>query len=73
MLTKLRDDYTADVTSVAEAAAKAGGGVIYLCNPNNPTSAVVKSEEVDWLVANLPANTTLLVDEAYITLANRRT
>ena len=66
VLTKLRDDYTADVKLLAEAAVKAGGGMIYLCNPNNPTSAVVKGDEVDWLVANLPANTILLVDEAYI-------
>ena len=44
VLTKLRDDYTADVKLLAEAADKAGGGLIYLCNPNNPTSAVVKSE-----------------------------
>jgi histidinol-phosphate/aromatic aminotransferase/cobyric acid decarboxylase-like protein len=27
---------------------------------------MVKSADVDWLVANLPHNTTLLVDEAYI-------
>ena len=66
MLTKLRDDYTADVKLLAEAARKANGGLIYLCNPNNPTSAAVKSSDVDWLVANLPANTMLLVDEAYI-------
>jgi histidinol-phosphate aminotransferase len=66
VLTKLRDDYTADVKKLAEAASKAGGGMIYLCNPNNPTSAAVKSSDVDWLVANLPANTMLLVDEAYI-------
>jgi histidinol-phosphate aminotransferase len=66
VLTKLRDDYTADVKLLAEAADKAHGGLIYLCNPNNPTSAAVKSSDVDWLVANLPTNTTLLVDEAYI-------
>jgi len=66
VLTKLRGDYTADVKLLAEAADKAHGGLIYLCNPNNPTSAAVKSGDVDWLVANLPANTTLLVDEAYI-------
>ena len=66
VLTKLRDDYTADVKLLAEAARKANGGLIYLCNPNNPTSAAVKSSDVDWLVANLPANTMLLVDEAYI-------
>jgi histidinol-phosphate aminotransferase len=66
VLTKLLDDYTADVKKLAEAAAKAGGGLIYLCNPNNPTSAAVKSSDVDWLVSNLPANTMLLLDEAYI-------
>jgi histidinol-phosphate aminotransferase len=66
VLTKLREDYTADVKKLAEEADKAKGGLIYLCNPNNPTSAMVKSGEVDWLVANLPANTILLMDEAYI-------
>jgi histidinol-phosphate aminotransferase len=66
VLTKLREDYTADVRKLAEAADKSHGGVIYLCNPNNPTSAMTSAKDVDWLVNNLPANTTLLVDEAYI-------
>ncbi|HLK69020.1 MAG TPA: aminotransferase class I/II-fold pyridoxal phosphate-dependent enzyme [Bryobacteraceae bacterium] len=66
ILTKLREDYTADVHRLAEEAEKAHGGLIYLCNPNNPTSAMTTGKEIDWLVANLPANTTLLVDEAYI-------
>ncbi|MGO9257131.1 MAG: aminotransferase class I/II-fold pyridoxal phosphate-dependent enzyme [Bryobacteraceae bacterium] len=66
VLTKLREDYTADVRALAEAADKAHGGLIYLCNPNNPTSAMTTAKDVDWLVGNLPANTTLLVDEAYI-------
>lgn len=66
VLTKLREDYTADVKKLAEEADKAKGGLIYLCNPNNPTSAMVKDSEIEWLVENLPANTILLVDEAYI-------
>jgi len=66
VLTKLRDDYTADVHKLAEEADKAHGGLIYLCNPNNPTSAVTRAKELAWLVGNLPANTTLLVDEAYL-------
>jgi histidinol-phosphate aminotransferase len=66
VLVKLREDYTADVKKLAEEAVKAKGGLIYVCNPNNPTAAMVKSGEIDWLVANLPPNTTLLVDEAYI-------
>jgi histidinol-phosphate aminotransferase len=66
VLTKLRDDYTTDVHKLAEAADEAHGGLIYLCNPNNPTSTVTRTKDLAWLVANLPANTTLLVDEAYI-------
>ena len=66
VLTPLREDYTADVKKLAEAADRAKGGLIYLCNPNNPTSAMVKSGEVDWLVNNLPQRTVLVVDEAYI-------
>jgi histidinol-phosphate aminotransferase len=66
VLTPLREDYTADVRKLAEAADKARGGMIYLCNPNNPTSAITVAKDLDWLVMNLPANTMLLVDEAYI-------
>jgi histidinol-phosphate aminotransferase len=66
VLTKLREDYTADVRKLAEEADKAGGGMIYLCNPNNPTSAMTTADDVKWLVDHLPVNTILLVDEAYI-------
>lgn len=69
VLVKLREDYTADVKALAEAADRAKGGLIYLCNPNNPTSAMVKAAEVEWLVANLPPRTILLADEAYIHFA----
>jgi histidinol-phosphate aminotransferase len=58
--------HTPDVHRLAEEAKKAGGGLIYLCNPNNPTSTITTSDDVAWLVANLPPNTNLLVDEAYL-------
>jgi histidinol-phosphate/aromatic aminotransferase/cobyric acid decarboxylase-like protein len=44
----------------------AGGGLIYLCNPNNPTSTISTRNEIAWLADNLPKNTYLLVDEAYL-------
>jgi len=66
VLTKLRPDYSADVHKLVEEADKAHGGLIYICNPNNPTSAITTRKDLEWLVANLPANTILLVDEAYI-------
>jgi histidinol-phosphate aminotransferase len=57
------------VRKLAEEAAKAGGGLIYLCNPNNPTSSLTPKNDIDWLVTNLPPHTVLLVDEAYIHFA----
>jgi histidinol-phosphate aminotransferase len=65
-LVDLREDHTADVRGLAAAADQAGGGLIYLCNPNNPTGAFTTRTDVDWLAGNLPRNTVLLVDEAYI-------
>jgi histidinol-phosphate aminotransferase len=64
--TGLRPDYSVDVQQLAEAVGKARGGLIYLCNPNNPTSAITAKKDLQWLVANLPADTALVVDEAYI-------
>jgi histidinol-phosphate aminotransferase len=54
------------VKQLAKAAKKAGGGMIYLCNPNNPTGSLTSNEDIGWLVNNLPANTVLFVDEAYL-------
>ena len=54
---------------LAEEARNAGGGLIYLCNPNNPTSSLTPSDDIEWLVKNLPPNTVLLVDEAYVHFA----
>jgi histidinol-phosphate aminotransferase len=64
--TPLNDSYSANVHRLAAEAEKAGGGLIYLCNPNNPTSTVNTRAEIAWLVENLPKNTVLLVDEAYL-------
>jgi histidinol-phosphate aminotransferase len=64
--TPLTAAYGPDVHKLAEAAEKSGGGLIYLCSPNNPTSVLTARADMTWLVDNLPANTYLLVDEAYI-------
>jgi histidinol-phosphate aminotransferase len=62
----LAANYAADVKRLAEEAAKAKGGLVYLCNPNNPTSSITPKGDIAWLVSNLPADTVLLLDEAYI-------
>ncbi|MET0534568.1 MAG: aminotransferase class I/II-fold pyridoxal phosphate-dependent enzyme [Steroidobacter sp.] len=58
------------VKELAAAAKKAGGGMIYLCNPNNPTGSITASEDIRWLVSNLPPDTVLFVDEAYLEFAD---
>jgi histidinol-phosphate aminotransferase len=65
----LTTDYTADVTKLAEAADKSKGALIYLCNPNNPTGTVTPKKDVDWLVANAPHDSVVLIDEAYVHFA----
>ena len=64
--TPLNAAHSFDVHRLAAEAEKAGGGLIYLCNPNNPTSTITSHDDLGWLVANLPKNTYLLVDEAYL-------
>jgi histidinol-phosphate aminotransferase len=62
----LTPEWSFDVCKIATEAGNAGGGLIYLCNPNNPTASLTPTKDIDWLVANLPPHTVLLVDEAYI-------
>jgi histidinol-phosphate aminotransferase len=57
------------VKEIAAAAEKAGGGLIYLCNPNNPTASLTPTQDIHWLATNLPRNTVLFVDEAYLEFA----
>jgi histidinol-phosphate aminotransferase len=61
----LEPPYVPDVKKLVAEADKAGGGVIYLCNPNNPTSSVTPKKDLAWMINNLPPKTTVLIDEAY--------
>ncbi len=61
-----RKDHSSDVKQLVETASKTPGALIYLCNPNNPTSAITAKGDLAWLVQNMNSNTVLLVDEAYI-------
>lgn len=60
----LRADGAHDVKAMAKADPSAG--LIYLCNPNNPTGSITPRAEIEWLLANKPASAVLVVDEAYI-------
>ena len=54
----------------AMLAASSTPGVIYICNPNNPTGTVTPRDEIEYAVANAPKGTILLIDEAYIHLSD---
>jgi histidinol-phosphate aminotransferase len=64
----LADDYSHDVKAML--AADKNPGIIYICNPNNPTGTTTSKEQIDYAVANKPAGTVILVDEAYIHLSD---
>ncbi len=59
----LTSTYSHDVKAMAAASPTAG--LIYLCNPNNPTGTLTPKSEIEWLVANKPAGSVVMIDEAY--------
>ena len=54
----------------AMLAAASNPGVIYICNPNNPTGTITPRAEIEYAVANAPKGTIVLIDEAYIHLSD---
>jgi histidinol-phosphate aminotransferase len=63
----LTSTFAHDLTKMT-AAAK--GGLIYICNPNNPTASITPSDELRDFIAKTPRETMVLVDEAYFHFAN---
>ena len=57
--------YDHDVKAML-AAGGPNAGLFYICNPNNPSGTLTKREDIEWLVANKPAGSIVLIDEAYI-------
>ena len=59
-----------DLDGMADAAQ--GAGLVFLCNPNNPTSATNSAEKVSAFIEHVVSSspgTGILVDEAYIDYA----
>ena len=54
----------------AMLAASSNPGVIYICNPNNPTGTCTPRADIEHVVANAPKDTIVLIDEAYIHLCD---
>ena len=64
----LTSGYAHDLKAMVSADSSAG--VIYICNPNNPTGTITGKQEIEWALANKPKGSILLVDEAYIHLSD---
>lgn len=62
----LQGSFAHDIKAMAAAANKTNAGLIYVCNPNNPTGTVTPRKEVEWLLKNKPAGSIVLLDEAYL-------
>jgi histidinol-phosphate aminotransferase len=58
----LTSDYRHDLLKMA---TQTGAGLIYICNPNNPTASLTPKKEIRSFLSQVPAETVILVDEAY--------
>ena len=59
----LAPDYSHDLKKMLAAAT--GAGLVYICNPNNPTASLTHKSEISDFLAKLSPATIVLVDEAY--------
>lgn len=60
----LTPDHRHDLVRMARAT-DARTGLVYVCNPNNPTGTIVTAAELLAFLEKLPPSTSILVDEAY--------
>ena len=59
-------DLSFDIDGMKKAVdAHKGNNVVYLVNPNNPTSTITPSDVIEEWIKSKPANTVFVVDEAY--------
>jgi histidinol-phosphate aminotransferase len=59
----LSANYAHDLTKMAQATENVG--LIYVCNPNNPTASITPKDQVRAFLAKVPSSTIILIDEAY--------
>jgi histidinol-phosphate aminotransferase len=67
----LRADYSHDPQAMVRADPNTG--VIYICNPNNPTGTITRKEDIEYIVAHQPKGCIVLLDEAYIHFTTKAT
>jgi histidinol-phosphate aminotransferase len=63
----LTSSFAHDLPKMLTAAKR---GLIYVCNPNNPTASITPKDELRDFIAKTPRETMILVDEAYFHYAD---
>lgn len=63
----LTSNFAHDLPKMLSAAK---GGLIYVCNPNNPTASITPKDELRDFITKTPPETMILVDEAYFHFAD---
>jgi histidinol-phosphate aminotransferase len=61
----LTADHKLDLDAM-EAKVDSDTGLVYICNPNNPTATVVDTAKLKGFIERVSKKTTVFVDEAYI-------
>jgi histidinol-phosphate aminotransferase len=59
----LTSDFRHDLPRMLAAAN--GAGLVYICNPNNPTASITPKQELFDFISKVSPSTIVLVDEAY--------
>ncbi|HWH91832.1 MAG TPA: aminotransferase class I/II-fold pyridoxal phosphate-dependent enzyme [Candidatus Binatia bacterium] len=67
MKVPLTGSFAHDLSKMLGAAKK---GLIYVCNPNNPTASITPKDELRDFIGKTPPETMVLVDEAYFHYAD---
>lgn len=60
----LAKSYSHDLAAML-AQAGPSTGLVYVCNPNNPTGSLTPRKDLEGFIRKLPSATTVLIDEAY--------
>jgi histidinol-phosphate aminotransferase len=60
----LTTDHRHDLERMARICA-GRSGIVYICNPNNPTGTIVTRAELERFVARVPRSMMVVIDEAY--------
>ena len=54
-----------DLDGMLARTSSASTGLVYICNPNNPTASLTQRKDVEAFLSKLPVSTRVLIDEAY--------